>query len=78
TRGPKVPAGEAYAATEAPRGEQGFYVVSDGGNMPYRLHMRSPGYASVQALPLMTIGHTIADFIAIMGSLDYIAPDLDR
>jgi len=78
TRGPKVPAGEAYAATEAPRGEQGFYVVSDGGNMPYRLHMRSPGYASVQALPLMTVGHTLADFIAIMGSLDYIAPDLDR
>ncbi|WP_324292507.1 NADH-quinone oxidoreductase subunit B/C/D [uncultured Pseudodesulfovibrio sp.] len=78
TRGPKVPAGEAYAATEAPRGEQGFYVVSDGGNMPYRLHMRSPGYASVQALPLMTIGHTLADFIAIISSLDYIAPDLDR
>ncbi|SMF13373.1 NADH-quinone oxidoreductase subunit B/C/D [Desulfovibrio gilichinskyi] len=78
TRGPKVPAGEAYAATEAPRGEQGFYIVSDGGNMPYRLHMRSPGYTSVQALPLMAVGHTLADFVAIMGSVDYIAPDLDR
>lgn len=78
TRGPKVPAGEAYAVTESPRGEQGFYIVSDGGNMPYRLHMRSAGYPTVQALPLMTIGHLLPDFIAIIGSTDYIAPDLDR
>lgn len=78
TRGPKVPAGEAYAATESPRGEQGFYIVSDGESMPYRLHMRSAGYVVVQALHHLTIGHTLADFIAIIGSVDYIAPDLDR
>ena len=78
TRGPKVPRGEAYAATESARGEQGFHIVSDGLNMPYRLHMRSPGYANVQALPLMAVGHSIADFVAVIGSLDYILPDIDR
>ncbi len=78
TRGPKIPPGEAYVATEVARGEQGFYVVSDGLDMPYRLHMRSPGYANVQALPKMTIGHSVADFIAIIGSLDYILADIDR
>ncbi|WP_052014692.1 NADH-quinone oxidoreductase subunit B/C/D [Desulfovibrio sp. X2] len=78
SRGPRMPRGEAYAATEAPRGEQGFYVVSDGLNAAYRLHMRSPGYANVQALPLMSLGHTVADFVAIIGSVDYIMPDIDR
>ncbi len=78
TRGPKIPSGEAYFATEHPRGEQGFYVVSDGGNTPYRLHVRSPGYACVQALPLMAVGSCIPDFVAIIGSIDYILPEIDR
>jgi NADH dehydrogenase I D subunit len=78
TRGPKLPRGEAYAATEHARGEQGFYVVSDGGNMAYRLRNRSPGFANVQALPLAVVGHYLADFIAIIGSWDYIMPDIDR
>lgn len=78
TRGPKIPRGESYVATEAPRGEQGYYVVSDGQSMPYRLHMRSPGYANVQAMPRMTLGHTVADLVAIIGSVDYILPDIDR
>jgi NADH dehydrogenase I D subunit len=78
TRGPKIPRGEAYAATETPRGEQGYYVVSDGRNMAYRLRIRSPGFANIQALPLLAVGGSLADLVAILGSLDYILPDIDR
>jgi NADH-quinone oxidoreductase subunit B/C/D len=78
TRGPRIPRGEAYAACEIPRGEQGYYVVSDGLGYPYRLHIRSPGFANVQVMPLLAVGGSIADLIAIIGSLDYILPDIDR
>jgi NADH-quinone oxidoreductase subunit B/C/D len=78
TRGPKIPRGEAYAATEHPRGEQGFYVVSDGLNMAYRMRIRSPGFANVQALPLMSVGHLLPDLVIIIGSIDYVMPDIDR
>ncbi|MDX9787468.1 MAG: NADH-quinone oxidoreductase subunit B/C/D [Desulfobacterales bacterium] len=76
--GPAIPRGEAYASCEIPRGEQGYYIVSDALGYPYRLHIRSPGYANVQAMPLMAVGETVADLIAIIGSLDYILPDIDR
>jgi len=78
TRGPRIPRGEAYAATEMARGEQGYYVVSDGLNMAYRMRIRTPDFANVQAIPLMALGGSIPDLIAIVGSLDYILPDLDR
>ncbi|HAA03880.1 MAG TPA: NADH-quinone oxidoreductase subunit D, partial [Syntrophobacteraceae bacterium] len=78
SRGPKIPAGEAYAATEAPRGEQGYYVVSDGGSAAYRMRIRTPAFANVQAMPLMALGASISDFIAIIGSVDYLLPDIDR
>jgi NADH-quinone oxidoreductase subunit B/C/D len=78
TRGMKIPAGEAYAACEIPRGEQGYYVVSDGLGHPYRLRVRGPGFANVQVMPILTRGETIADLIAIIGSVDYILPDIDR
>jgi len=78
TRGPKIPRGEAYAACEIPRGEQGYYVVSDGLGYAYRLRIRAPGFANVQVMPLMAEGETMADLIAIIGSLDYILPDIDR
>ena len=78
TRGPKIPRGEAYASCEIPRGEQGYYVVSDGVGYAYRLRIRAPGFANVQVLPLMAVGETIADLIAIVGSVDYILPDIDR
>jgi NADH-quinone oxidoreductase subunit B/C/D len=78
TRGMKIPAGEAYAACEIPRGEQGYYVVSDGLGCPYRLRIRGPGFANVQVMPLLAVGETIADLIAIIGSVDYILPDIDR
>lgn len=78
TRGPKIPKGEAYAAVEVPRGEQGYYVVSDGLNMAYRVRIRGPGFLNIQAIPGMAVGGTIADLIAINGSVDYILPDVDR
>ncbi len=78
TRGPKIPSGEAYAACEIPRGEQGYYVTSDGLGYSYRTRIRGPGFANVQVIPLMAVGETIADLIAIIGSFDYIMPDIDR
>ena len=78
TRGPKMPAGEAYAACEIPRGEQGYYVVSDGLGYAYRVRIRAPGFANVQVMPLLAVGESIADLIAIIGSVDYILPDIDR
>jgi NADH dehydrogenase I D subunit len=78
TRGPKIPRGEAYQATEIVRGEQGYYVVSDGGNMAYRMRIRAPDFANVQAIPLMARGELLSDLIAIIGSVDFILPDTDR
>lgn len=78
SRGPKIPAGEAYFATEAPRGEQGYYLVSDGLNRAYRLRIRAPGFANVQILPWLARNASIADLVAILPSLDYILPDIDR
>ena len=78
SRGPKIPEGETYFATEAPRGEQGYYLVSDGLNRAYRLRVRSPGFANLQILPGLAKGATISDLVAILASLDYIMPDIDR
>jgi NADH dehydrogenase I D subunit len=78
TRGPKIPRGEAYAACEIPRGEQGYYVVSDGLGYAYRMRIRGPGFANVQTMPLLAVGESIADLITIIGSFDYILPDIDR
>ena len=78
TRGPKIPMGEAYASCEIPRGEQGYYVVSDGLGYAYRMRIRAPGFANVQAMPLMAKGWSISDLITIIGSVDYILPDIDR
>ena len=78
TRGPKIPRGQAHAACEIPRGEQGYYVVSDGLGCAYRMRIRAPGFANVQALPLMAKGWSLSDLIAIIGSVDYIMPDIDR
>ncbi len=78
TRGPKIPRGEAHAACEIPRGEQGYYVISDGLGYAYRVRIRGPGFANVQVMPLLAVGESIADLIAIIGSVDYILPDIDR
>jgi NADH dehydrogenase I D subunit len=78
SRGPKIPRGEAFVAAEIPRGEQSYYVVSDGVGYSYRTRIRSPGFANVQVMPLLAEGGSIADLLAIIGSIDYILPDIDR
>ncbi|QQS12794.1 MAG: NADH-quinone oxidoreductase subunit D [Rhodospirillales bacterium] len=78
TEGYKVPAGEAYAAVEAPKGEFGVYLVSDGGNKPYRCHIRAPGFPHLQALHAMSKGHMLADLSANIGSLDIVFGEIDR
>ncbi|MFP4349732.1 MAG: NADH-quinone oxidoreductase subunit B/C/D [Desulfococcaceae bacterium] len=78
TRGPRIPTGEAYASCEIPRGEQGYYVVSDGIGAAYRMRIRGPGFANVQVMPLVSKGWSISDLISIIGSWDYILPDIDR
>ncbi len=76
--GIKVPAGEAYGFTEGANGELGYYVVSDGGGHPYRIKVRPPCFAIFQAYPHMLEGHLVPDAIAILGSLNIIAGELDR
>jgi NADH-quinone oxidoreductase subunit D len=78
TEGFRVPAGEAYQAIESPRGEIAYYVVSNGTTRPYRLHMRTPSFANLQALPIMLEGTLIADSIASLGSMDFVLGDTDR
>jgi NADH-quinone oxidoreductase subunit D len=78
TEGFHVPAGEVYAAVEAPKGEFGVYLVSDGGNKPYRCKIRAPGFAHLQAMDFMTRGHMLADVSAILGSLDIVFGEVDR
>jgi NADH-quinone oxidoreductase subunit D len=78
TEGYHVPAGETYTAVEAPKGEFAVYLVSDGGNKPYRCKIRSPGFAHLQALDHLCKGHLLADSVAIIGSLDIVFGEIDR
>ena len=78
TEGYHVPAGEVYCAVEAPKGEFGVYLVSDGSNKPYRCKLRAPGYAHLQAMDFMCRGHLLADVSAVLGSLDIVFGEVDR
>jgi NADH-quinone oxidoreductase subunit D len=78
SQGFTVPAGEAYVPVEGPRGEQGFYVVSDGTNRPWRIKSRPPSLLACQALEQMIVGGLIADVIAVIGSIDVVMGDVDR
>ena len=78
TEGFHVPAGETYTTVEAPKGEFGVYLVSDGGNRPYRCKIRAPGFAHLQALDFMCRGHMLADAVAIIGTLDIVFGEVDR
>ncbi len=75
---PKVPAGEAYGRVEHPKGELGFYMVSDGGTNPYRYHVRSPCFVNLGALEAMSVGYLLADAIVILGSIDLTMGEVDR
>jgi NADH-quinone oxidoreductase subunit D len=78
TGGFAVPAGEVFQAVESPRGEMGYYVVSDGTAKPYRVHMRNPSYATLQALETMCKGRLLADVVAVIGSIDIVLGEIDR
>src|SRR5215469_2247953 len=78
TEGYRPPAGEVYLRTESPKGELGFYLVSDGSALPYRMHVRAPSFANLQALPSMIQGLLIADVVAAIGSIDIVLGEVDR
>ncbi|MFO0069165.1 MAG: NADH-quinone oxidoreductase subunit D, partial [Alphaproteobacteria bacterium] len=78
TEGYHVPAGETYTAVEAPKGEFGVFLVSDGTNKPYRCKIRAPGFAHLQGLDFMSRGHMLADVSAIIGTLDVVFGEIDR
>ena len=78
TEGYHVPAGEVYAAVEAPKGEFGVYLVADGSNKPYKCKIRAPGFAHLQAMDWLCKGHLLADVSAILGSIDIVFGEVDR
>jgi NADH-quinone oxidoreductase subunit D len=78
TEGIHVPPGEVYAAVEAPKGEFGIYIVSDGANKPYRIKIRPPGFAHLSAMDDLAKGHMIADVVAIIGTMDIVFGEIDR
>lgn len=78
TEGYHVPAGETYAAVEAPKGEFGVYLVADGTNKPYRCRIKAPGFAHLQGLDFMTKGHMLADVVAVIGTQDIVFGEIDR
>jgi NADH-quinone oxidoreductase subunit D len=78
TEGFAVPAGEVYQAIESPRGQMGYYVVSDGTAKPWRVHMRNPSFATLQALETMCVGRTLSDVVAVIGSIDIVLGEIDR
>jgi len=78
TEGVHVPAGEVYQPVESPRGELGFYVVSDGEHRPYRVKIRDPSFVNLQALPKMMEGGLVADGIAVIASVDPVMGGVDR
>ena len=78
TEGYPVPKGSVYTAVESPRGEMGVFMESDGGPKPFRCHYRSPSFANLQIMPLLTRGHFVADVVGIIGSIDIVLGDADR
>ena len=78
TEGYRVPEGETYFAVEAPKGEFGVFLVSDGSSKPYRCKIRAPGFAHLQTLDHLSKGHMMADIAAILGSLDIVFGEVDR
>ena len=78
TEGYRVPPGDVYTAVEAPKGEFGVYLISDGTNKPYRCKIRAPGFAHLQGLDFMTKGHQLADLVACIATMDVVFGEIDR
>ena len=78
TEGYRVPKGETYFPVEAPKGEFGVFLVSDGTNKPYRCKIRAPGFAHLQAIDYLSRGHMLADIVANIGSIDIVFGEIDR
>ena len=78
TEGYSVPAGETYAAVEAPKGEFGCYMISDGANKPFRVHLRAPGFAHLSSINEITAGHMLPDVVAMIGTYDLVFGEVDR
>ena len=78
TEGPQMPAGEVYFEAENPKGVLGFYIVSKGGGVPYRMKIRSPSFCNLSILPKLCVGNMVSDVVAILGSLDFVMGECDR
>ena len=76
--GPVIPAGEAFFGIEATKGNNGYYLISDGSTFSYRTRIRTPSFAHIQMVPYISRGHTVADLLAILGSIDFVLSDVDR
>jgi NADH-quinone oxidoreductase subunit D len=78
TEGPQMPAGEVYFEAENPKGALGFYIVSKGGGVPWRLKIRAPSFCNLSILPKVCVGMMVADIVSILGSLDFVMGECDR